>query len=231
MYKADGDAHSWSWLGMIAQCIDVLRNLAKSVNAELGSRQGNKHAHPDLSRDIETLMNSLRYLKVYEIKEGRVLDDDEKHVAFALTHGAASSPLADFNTICGRARERRKLMPISELMTLVEPYDPLRKALFRDREDTSVPIASENQKPLSDGDEDGEWDWDEDEGHARGLLERMRPVMMTATRGLVVMASEETPQPKPLTTTSLISPMLMPTLTLSFDRVVHPCDIRTFLQR
>ncbi|KAI0037338.1 hypothetical protein FA95DRAFT_1459797, partial [Auriscalpium vulgare] len=78
VYKADGDAHSWDWLAMVSPCIDVLRRLAASIHAEIGTHQGARHSTPDLSRDIAAVMQSLDALKVYRYCEGRVLDDDEK---------------------------------------------------------------------------------------------------------------------------------------------------------
>jgi hypothetical protein len=44
---------------MISPCIEVLRRLASEVNGALGSKQGNRHATPDLTKDIKILMDSL----------------------------------------------------------------------------------------------------------------------------------------------------------------------------
>jgi len=80
IYKADGNAHSWEWLGIVSPCIDVLRRLAKGINDDLGTHQGAKHKIPDLDRDIEALIMSLDDNEVYTIKPGRILDFDEKPV-------------------------------------------------------------------------------------------------------------------------------------------------------
>ncbi|KAJ7264138.1 hypothetical protein C8J57DRAFT_1624548 [Mycena rebaudengoi] len=122
IYKADGDAHSWDWLALVSPCVDVLRRLATSINADLGSRQGNKHTIPDLEDDIFLLMASLQEHEVYIIKEGRTLDDDEMPApdvlsagAAALTHGTTNNPLDDFNAQFDQIRRRRDLLPVSAL--------------------------------------------------------------------------------------------------------------------
>ncbi|KAJ7724186.1 hypothetical protein DFH07DRAFT_759173 [Mycena maculata] len=124
IYKADGDGHSWDWLGLVSPCVDVLRRLATSINTDLRARQGNKHTIPDLDNDIQSLMASLSEHEVYIYikKEGRVLDDDEMPVpdvlsmgAAALTHGTTSNPLQDFNSQFDQLRRRRDLIPISVL--------------------------------------------------------------------------------------------------------------------
>ncbi|KAF7373983.1 hypothetical protein MSAN_00611200 [Mycena sanguinolenta] len=123
IYKADGDAHSWDWLALVSPCVDVLRRLATQFNEDLGARQGNKHTIPDLSKDIESLMASLREHEVYVLKEGRVLDNDEMPApdvlsagAAALTHGAVTNPLQDFNQQFDELRRRRDLLPVSSLL-------------------------------------------------------------------------------------------------------------------
>ncbi|KAI0309308.1 hypothetical protein OF83DRAFT_1072222 [Amylostereum chailletii] len=134
MYKADGDAHSWDWLAMVSPCIDVLRHLAKTINAEIGAHQGSSHTNPSLAKDIRVLMQSLLDLKVYVYVEGRVLDEDEEPAKDVLTDGAVElskgDALADFNAQCDRARARRGLTPIADLLDLLEPGNPLRAALF-----------------------------------------------------------------------------------------------------
>ncbi|KAJ7487292.1 hypothetical protein B0H11DRAFT_2172828 [Mycena galericulata] len=122
IYKADGDGHSWDWLGLVSPCVEVLRRLATSINLDLGARQGNKHTIPDLTNDIQCLMASLAEHEVYIKKEGRVLDDDEMPApdvlsagAASLTHGTTSNPLQDFNAQFDRLRRRRELIPVSAL--------------------------------------------------------------------------------------------------------------------
>ncbi|KAJ7809892.1 hypothetical protein B0H14DRAFT_2864831 [Mycena olivaceomarginata] len=107
IYKADGAGHSWDWLSLISPC-------------------GSKHATPDLEEDIDALMDSLAEHEVYLEKEGRVLDDDEKpapdvlSVGMAtLTHGSSTTPLSEFNQQFEIMRERRGLVPISDLLPLI----------------------------------------------------------------------------------------------------------------
>ncbi|KAJ7679242.1 hypothetical protein DFH06DRAFT_975213 [Mycena polygramma] len=127
IYKADGDGHSWDWLAMISPCVDVLRTLATRINTDLGARQGSKHTIPDLEEDITALMDSLDEHDVYTVQPGRVLDDDEQPVPdilsvgmAALTHGSSTTPLAEFNQQFEILRARRHLMPVSDLLPLLE---------------------------------------------------------------------------------------------------------------
>jgi len=90
---------------------------------DLGASQGKKHSTPDLTKDIDTLMASLKLHKVYVYSEGRVLDDDEKpatdiiSVGLAtLTHGSGSNTLDEFNAQFNQARERCRIKPVSELL-------------------------------------------------------------------------------------------------------------------
>ncbi|KAJ7590258.1 hypothetical protein C8J56DRAFT_1048420 [Mycena floridula] len=62
-YKAYGSNASWEWLALIAAYI------------------GTQHAPPDLTNDINRLMQSLEENNVYTLTKGCVLDDDDLPVA------------------------------------------------------------------------------------------------------------------------------------------------------
>ncbi|KAK6991557.1 hypothetical protein R3P38DRAFT_3331712 [Favolaschia claudopus] len=132
IYKADGAGHSWDWLALVSPCVDILRQLATRMNVERGTRQGSKHATPDLAADIAALMASLDEHEVYVEKEGRVLDDDEKPAPdvisvgmAALTHGTTTTPLAEFNQQFEVLRERRRLTPVADLLSLINAREDL----------------------------------------------------------------------------------------------------------
>lgn len=117
---------------MVAPTVNVLRQLATSMHEEIGSRQGSKHSNPNIVKDIHKLMHSLDDLDVYRYKEGRVLDDDEKPVPdsvstglAALSHGTGTNPLAEFNASWATACARRKLVPVSALLSFLDLDDPL----------------------------------------------------------------------------------------------------------
>jgi hypothetical protein len=59
---------------MVSPCIQILRDLATAMKIQLGTQQGMKHAAADLSRDVATLMASLKDHQVYQ-NLGRVLDN------------------------------------------------------------------------------------------------------------------------------------------------------------
>ncbi|PBK59872.1 hypothetical protein ARMSODRAFT_1027068 [Armillaria solidipes] len=77
----------WIKLEMISPCVDILRHLTKSLNSVLGTNQGSRHAPPDLSKDIAAIMKSLKDHHVYQIKKGRVLDDDDTPVKDIIAAG------------------------------------------------------------------------------------------------------------------------------------------------
>jgi hypothetical protein len=87
---------------MVAPCVQVLRHLATTMKYQLGVDQGTKHEPADLSRDIATLMASLKDYKVYE-NLGRVLDKDDSPVIDVITSGlkqlteAIANPLNQYN--------------------------------------------------------------------------------------------------------------------------------------
>ncbi|KAF8155239.1 hypothetical protein K438DRAFT_1777780 [Mycena galopus ATCC 62051] len=118
IYKADGAGHSRDWLALVSPCVDILRQLATRMNVELGAQQGSKHGTPDLTKDIATLMASLDEHEVYVEKEGRVLDDDEKAVPDVISGGIAALT-HEFNHQFEILRERRRLTPVADLLSLV----------------------------------------------------------------------------------------------------------------
>lgn len=106
---------------MIEPCVDVLCQLARHFNSEFGSSQGTRHAPPDLSKDIQTLMISLDEHNVYRIQKGRLLDDDDKHVKHMFQVGlinlsaGTKSPLSDYNESFQLLQRRRRIMTVSEM--------------------------------------------------------------------------------------------------------------------
>ncbi|KAJ7043255.1 hypothetical protein C8F04DRAFT_944756 [Mycena alexandri] len=153
IYKADGDGHSWDWLALVSPCVDILRTLATRINTDLGARQGAKHTIPNLAEDIAALMDSLDEHGVYTLQRSRVLDDDEKPVPdilavgmAALTHGASTTPLTDFNRQFETLRERRRLTPIADLLHLLD-VDPGAVPHPADIE-VPVPAASAEDDPM-----------------------------------------------------------------------------------
>ena len=119
-YKAHGSNASWEWLEHIAPCVDVLRELTRSFNDFLGADQGTCHAPPDLSNDMQTLMDSLNENNVYQIQQGRVLDEDDgEPVKDAITTGLQSltagtkNSLSEYNEAFRLLQRRRKIIPVS----------------------------------------------------------------------------------------------------------------------
>ena len=61
----------------MAPCVDVLRQLSKNFNDNLGADQGTRHAPVNLTDDIQSLMESLEENNVYRLQNGRELDEND----------------------------------------------------------------------------------------------------------------------------------------------------------
>ena len=123
-YNAHGSNASWPWLGMVSPCVEVLRQLDRTFNSVLGADQGTRHAPPDLTNDIQTLISSLEEHKVYRIIPGRVLTGENEPVkdvvAIGLQNltGGAKNPLSEYNAAFRRLQIRRRMTPVTDLPTL-----------------------------------------------------------------------------------------------------------------
>ncbi|KAH9161003.1 hypothetical protein EDB89DRAFT_1861941 [Lactarius sanguifluus] len=119
-YQAHGSGASWEWLATISPCIKILRQLATEVNGALGSKQGNRHASADLTKDIKILMDSLKQNNVYEQVLGRTLGDgnDESPAPNVIGEGytaltwGAKSPLRHFNLVISTLQQRCSIPPL-----------------------------------------------------------------------------------------------------------------------
>ncbi|KAF9568626.1 hypothetical protein CPC08DRAFT_624950 [Agrocybe pediades] len=117
-YKAHGSNASWEWLALVSPCVDMLRQLARNFHQMLGADQGTRHAPPQLSKDIESLMNSLSEHKVYEMQKGRTLDEDDQPVKDIISAGfhslttGAKSPLNEYNEAFVKLQRRRRMDPV-----------------------------------------------------------------------------------------------------------------------
>ncbi|OSD06942.1 hypothetical protein PYCCODRAFT_1449702 [Trametes coccinea BRFM310] len=131
IYKAHGSNASWEWLVMISPCVDILRQLATQVNADLGAHQGTKHTSPDLEKDIAHLMESLQEHGVYSVDPGRCVDEVPKSSVpniVALGCAALSGPLADFNKALAHLQQRCLMKPLGGMpyagATVTVPSNP-----------------------------------------------------------------------------------------------------------
>ncbi|KAN0130508.1 hypothetical protein V8E53_011594 [Lactarius tabidus] len=117
-YQAHGSGASWEWLATISPCIEVLWQLASEVNGALGSKQGNRHATPDLTKDIKILMDSLKKNNVYNQVLGRTLGDEEKPAPDIICEGftaltwGAKSPLKQFNQMIKTLQRCCSIQPL-----------------------------------------------------------------------------------------------------------------------
>lgn len=102
---------------MITPCVNVLRQLAKTINEILGYDQGLRHATVDISKDIASLMVSLDDRNVYQLTRGRKLDEDQLVIDVvalgleALTTGH-HNPLHEYNETFEQYQKRRRMSPV-----------------------------------------------------------------------------------------------------------------------
>ncbi|GLB40944.1 hypothetical protein LshimejAT787_0901590 [Lyophyllum shimeji] len=155
-YKAHGSNASWEWLELVAPCVTALRHLANGLNDLFGDDQGTRHAPPDLTEDIETLMESLVDYRVYQIIPGRIFDEDDPPANDIITVGLqnimdnSKSPLTEASASFGPPT----ITPVTTRHT---------EGTLMQRPRTSVPVASHTtQTPGVDDvnifDSDGEDD-------------------------------------------------------------------------
>ncbi|KAL1707086.1 hypothetical protein EV121DRAFT_199968 [Schizophyllum commune] len=180
-YRAHGSNSSWEWLGVVAPCANVLRQLAKTMNNVLGAQsQGTRHAPADLSTDISELMKSLDEHDVYRLSRGRVLDDDDAPAKDVVSIGlqmltdSATSPLDEYNTAFTRLQRRRRRVPLvgapqqPSRSTIVQPTHPMDITEdFADNSDSDSTRDSDSESDSTsslEGEDELELTWAEDDG-------------------------------------------------------------------
>ncbi|KAH9011428.1 hypothetical protein EDB83DRAFT_2234081 [Lactarius deliciosus] len=155
-YQAHGSGASWEWLATISPCIEILRRLATEVNSTLGSKQGNRHASADLTKDIKILMDSLKQNNIYEEVLGRTLGDDESPAPDVIGEGytaltwGAKSPLRQFNRLVSTLQRRCSVQPLVGKTLPTQPQETRRLT----PSDTVDPLTSciVSECPLSEDD-------------------------------------------------------------------------------
>ncbi|KXN91905.1 hypothetical protein AN958_11207 [Leucoagaricus sp. SymC.cos] len=120
-YKAHGSNASWEWLERISPCTDILRQLASAFHDVLGADQGTRHAEPDLTKDIEALMDCLEDYGIYDIQPGRVIKGggpvpDAVGVGYRNLTQGNRNPLTEFNETFRELQERRQNPPVTQDM-------------------------------------------------------------------------------------------------------------------
>ncbi|KXN85800.1 hypothetical protein AN958_10824 [Leucoagaricus sp. SymC.cos] len=147
-YKAHGSNASWEWLEHIAPYTDILRQLASGFHNLLGADQGTKHAEPDLSKDIQTLMDSLSKYDVYQIKMGCIIRGGVKPVpdVVSLGYENLTSPLNDYNWTFQELQKQHQCPPVTQAM-VDSALKPGLPAAFKP--DSEVDIRLSSPSPMS----------------------------------------------------------------------------------
>ena len=108
---------------MVSPCVEVLRELDRTFNSDLGADQGTRHTPPDLTNDIQALISSLEEHRVYTIIPGRVLRGEDGPVKDVVAIGlqnlteGAKNPLSEYNMAFRRLQMRRRMTPTTDLST------------------------------------------------------------------------------------------------------------------
>ena len=151
---------SWDWLDTLAPTIEVLRNTAQNFNDTLGADQGTRHAPPDLTNDIATLMDSLNVNNVYRLQKGRVLGEDTggtvKDVRLVGLHSLTEgkTPLTKYNEAVQHLQCRHSMMSVAEQKSQFQPPpEPSAPATPNPPTNPSPPLENPAVAP---GEDDGE---------------------------------------------------------------------------
>ena len=140
---------------MITPCIDIFCQLAAQIHNDLGLRQGSKHSPPDLTRDIQELMRSLREHGVYIVEDGRIISGEKPCVPNTISQGLRSlaEPLKAYNHAFTRLQRRCRMQPL------------VGKAYYSpEEEETGIGSGAQSMSdPSVQGEDEGEGEG-EDEG-------------------------------------------------------------------
>ena len=166
---------------MISPCVDVFRKVARHLENELGSAQGSRHTTPDLKRDIDCIMKSLKDNLVYSFTEGRAIDEDDKIVPDVISVGigkltdpSPTNPLKEYNRAFITAQQRRRMLSISDLANIADvvkaatslqtssmPSDtrvPNQNSIQTEHHDIAQPDNEPDNEQLFETPQDGEQD-------------------------------------------------------------------------
>ncbi|KAI0321599.1 hypothetical protein OF83DRAFT_1050951 [Amylostereum chailletii] len=157
-YQAHGSGASWEWLATIAPCIQVLRALATSVNGMFGAKQGDRHATPDLTNDVDALMTSIWENQVYTVCLCREFADDDPPAVDVMAAGAQSltwgvhSPLKQFNEQMVTLRRRLRVQPLVDETTANSSGTSSANGTFPMSPNGSAPHAEVDEATDQNGD-------------------------------------------------------------------------------
>lgn len=88
------------------------------MNDTLGARLGTKHHTPDVTRDLEALLKSMREHGIFSQQPGRVIEGIKKpEVPNAITVGLQQlkTPLKEYNTMFAQLQRRRRGIPLADI--------------------------------------------------------------------------------------------------------------------
>ncbi|KAG9092766.1 hypothetical protein FS749_015457 [Ceratobasidium sp. UAMH 11750] len=153
VYSAQGSNASWSWLSVISPCVEALRALARDLNNTLGSYMGRKHTSPDISMDIQKIIESLDRHGVYRIQPGRTLNGKDEPVPDIETLGLVKlldgypSGLDDYNKTFRSTQQLFSQPRISEMVSHTTlPRNPPQASSSANAESSHM-IGSTQEQP------------------------------------------------------------------------------------
>ncbi len=138
---------------MIAPCVGVLRDLARTMRDLLGSDIGTRHAPSNLATDIATLMESLVDHDVYKDKGHRFAEGDglpvPDVVAVGFQHLTAGTknPLDEYNLAFTHLQARRRLRPlVGDFHSVESQQAPITSATVQLEQDTDIDMERDNEQ-------------------------------------------------------------------------------------
>ncbi|KAH9023894.1 hypothetical protein EDB85DRAFT_1894563 [Lactarius pseudohatsudake] len=141
------------YLKINKNCDGVVTEIERK--STLGSKQGNRHASADLTKDIKILMDSLKQNDIYEEVLGRTLGDDESPAPDVIGEGytaltwGAKSPLRQFNRLVSTLQRRCGIQPLAGTTLPAQPQETLSECPLSEDDgpalnDPDVPQADSN---------------------------------------------------------------------------------------
>ncbi|KAF8155444.1 hypothetical protein B0H34DRAFT_783353 [Crassisporium funariophilum] len=113
-YKVHGSNLSWEWLETMAPLQCSTKN------------QGTQHAPPELTDDIEALMDSLHKNNMYWLKRDQILDDGDEPVKDVIALGLRSLKDGSKSPLSERLQTRRHMHPPTEVDMI---FDDLQRGI------------------------------------------------------------------------------------------------------
>ncbi|KXN81300.1 hypothetical protein AN958_05211, partial [Leucoagaricus sp. SymC.cos] len=122
LVNPSGKHDAFNELDLVQEHLNYWIKLVSNFHNTLGSDQGTKHAEPDLSKDIQTLMDTLDEYNVYQLQPGCALKGEGQVVPDVIAVGYANltesshNLLDEYNNSFQELQEMHHCTPVTQAM-------------------------------------------------------------------------------------------------------------------